>query len=249
MTAARTGKVRPVNALLKRGADVNAKERRGQTALMWAAADGQTQAVQLLIKAGADVHAALPDSGFTAFFFAVREGRIQVARALLQAGAGVNETIQPRKSSARGPRKGMSPLLLAVENGHFDLAIALLDAGADPNDQRSGFTALHALSWVRKPNRGDDPDGEPAPIGSGQLSSLQFVRMLVAHGADVNARLKNGKSAPGSYSKVGATPFLMAAATADAAYMRLLVELKADPLLPNADNCTPLLAACGIGVG
>ena len=32
----------------------------------------------------------------------------------------------------------------------------MLDAGADPIDQRSGFTALHVLTWVRKPNSGDD---------------------------------------------------------------------------------------------
>jgi ankyrin repeat protein len=31
--------------------------------------------------------------------------------------------------------------------------------------------------------------------------------------------------------------------------MRLLVELGANPLLGNVDNCTPLMAACGIGVG
>src|SRR5438128_5041281 len=41
----------------------------------------------------------------------------------------------------------------------------------------------------------------------------------------------------------------MAAGTADAAFMRLLIELGADPLLGNADNCTPLMAATGIGVG
>jgi ankyrin repeat protein len=108
---------------------------------------------------------------------------------------------------------------------------------------------LHALSWVRKPNRGDDPEGEPSPIGSGKLSSLQFAKKLIEHGADVNARLKNGKGGPGSYSRAGATPFLMAAATADVVYMRLLLELGADSRLANTDNCTPLLVACGIGVG
>ena len=249
MTAARTGKIGPVQALLCRGAIVDAKERREQTALMWAAADGHADVVELLIKAGADFRTPLPDSGFTPFFFAVREGRTEVVRALLKAGADVNETMQPRKPSGKGPRKGTSALILAVENGHFDLALALLEAGADPNDQRSGFTALHALTWVRKPNRGDGDDGDPPPIGSGNLSSLQFVRKLVEHGADVNARLKNGKSGPGLYSKLGATPFLMAAGTADAAFMRLLVELGANPLLGNDDNCTPLMAATGIGIG
>ncbi len=248
MTASRTGRTGPVQALLDRGADVNAKEKHGQTALMWAADEGHAAVVELLLKAGADFRTPLPD-GFNPIFYAAREGRIDVVRVFLKAGADVDETIQPRKPGGRNPRKGMSPLLFAVENGHFDLAFALLEAGANPNDQRSGFTPLHALTWVRKPNRGDDPDGEPPPIGSGKLTSLQFARKLIARGADVNCALKQGKGGPGSYSRVGATPFLMAAATADVAYMRLLIELGAKPLQPNADGCTPLHVACGIGVG
>jgi uncharacterized protein len=248
MTAARAGKPGPVKALLARGAIVDARERRGQTALMWAAADGHAEVVELLLKAGADLRAKLPDSGFTPWFFAVRDGRTNVVRALLKAGIDVNEAMQPQKPFGKGARPGTSALLLAVENGHFELAVALLEAGADPNDQRSGFTALHALTWVRKPARGED-DGDPAPLGSGTLNSLQFIRKLVARGADVNARLKTGKGGAGSYKREGATPFMMAAAAADAAYMRLLVELGADPLLANVDRCTPLMVACGIGVG
>jgi ankyrin repeat protein len=41
----------------------------------------------------------------------------------------------------------------------------------------------------------------------------------------------------------------MASATADVACMKLLVELGADSSIANVDNCTPLMAACGIGVG
>ena len=247
MTAARTGKTEPVKALLFRGAKVDLKEQHGQTALMWASAEGHSAVVELLLEAGADFRTPLVDSGFTPLFFAVREGHANIVRALLKAGIDVNETMQPSKGLGKGPRKGMSPLVLAVENGHFELAEALLEAGADPNDQRSGFTALHTLTWVRKPNRGDGDDGDPAPIGSGNLSTLQFVRKLVQHGADVNARLKTGKSGRGQLSRAGATPFLLAAATDDAALMRLLVELGADPLLGNEHHCTPLMAAAGVG--
>ena len=245
MTAARTGKLGPVKALLSRGAHVNARERRGQTALMWAAAEGHAAVVEALLQAGADFRTPLP-SGFTPLFFAVREGRTDVVRVLLKAGAGVNEAMQPRKVSGNGPRRGTTALILAVENGHFETAVALLEAGADPNDQRSGFTALHTLTWVRKPNRGDD-DGDPAPIGSGNLSSLRLVEKLVQHGADVNTRLKRGASGRGVLNRVGATSFLLAAATADVPLMRALVKYGADSKLPNVDHCTPLMAAAGVG--
>jgi ankyrin repeat protein len=79
------------------------------------------------------------------------------------------------------------------------------------------------------------------------VSSLQFARQLVAYGADVNLRLEKGASGTGKLNMTGATAFLLASKTADIAYLRLLVELGADPLLPNKDGCTPLMAAAGIG--
>ncbi|HEY1304316.1 MAG TPA: ankyrin repeat domain-containing protein [Vicinamibacterales bacterium] len=255
MTAAKVGTLEAVKALLARGANPNAKERRDQTALMFAAAEGHATVVRALIEAGSGINDTLT-SGFTPLFFAVREGHIDVVRVLLSAGVNVNETLKPRKDqptptgSARYQpvRNGSSPLMMAVENGHFELAIALVEAGADPNDQRSGFTPLHAISWVRKPDASDA--GDPAPIGSGRLTSLEFVRALVAHGANVNARLNKVPRPPASATLLGtegATPFLMAADRADVPLMRELLKAGADPLLPNADKSTPLMAAAGLG--
>jgi ankyrin repeat protein len=247
MTAARTGSLATVRLLIDRDVDVNAKERRGQTAIMWAAAEGHAGVVRALLDAGADFRTPLP-SGFTPLFFAVREGRADVVKVLVDAGADVNEPMRTKRNGGgRAPARGTSPLIMAVENGHFELARMLLEAGADPNDQRCGFTALHTMTWVRKPNRGDDPDGDPPPIGSGNITSLQFVRELVAHGADVNARLERGASGRGVLSRKGATPFLLAAKTDDVPLLRLLLELNADPKLTNVDGCTPLMAAAGIG--
>jgi len=247
MTAARTGVVEPVKALLARGADVNAKERKGQTALMWAASEGHAQVVKELLAAGADFRTPL-GSGFTPLFFAVREGRKEVARILLDAGADVNEAMRPRKPGGKAPQIGTSPLIMAIENGHFEVASLLLDKGADANDQRTGYGPLHTLTWVRNPNRGDGDDGQPPPAGSGRITSLRLVKVLLDHGADVNLRLKKGTSGKGVLGKVGATPFLMAAATGDAPLMQMLVDLGADPLLSSAEHTTPLLAAAGVGV-
>jgi ankyrin repeat protein len=252
MTAARTGKVDAIQALLSRGAAVNAKEpTQGQTALMWAAAEGNVDAVETLIRAGADIHAHL-NSGFTPLLFAAREGRIAVALALIKAGVDVNEAIQSYKgpgtrlaSGAGAPRLGTNALILATINAHYELAAKLLDAGADPNAAGPGYTALHAISQARKPGGGDN---DPPPDGSGSITSLQLVKKLVEHGADLNARMTSKvKFGLTGLNTMSATPFFLAAKTADVPLMRTLASLGADPLLTNADHSTALMAAAGLG--
>src|SRR5262249_27306051 len=153
-----------------------------------------------------------------------------------------NEAIQTKKQvGGYGAKNGTSALTLAVENAHFELALELVAAGADPNDQRSGFTPLHTLTWVRKPNRGDDPDRQPPPTGSGKAPSLESPGKPVARGPDVNRAVEKGPSGRGKLTTTGATPFLLAAKPADLPYLKLLVELGADPLRPNKDGCTPLI--------
>ncbi len=171
MHAARTGSLEAVRALLARGADPNAREAREQTALMWAAAEGHAAIVHALLEIGAELDPRLR-SGFTPLFFAVREGHTDVVHTLLEAGADVDDLLvrvkdgpDPTVNNAtyRPVDDGISPLILAIRNGHFELAIDLVHAGADPNDLRSGFGALHTMSWVRKPDESDR--GDPAPIG------------------------------------------------------------------------------------
>jgi uncharacterized protein len=141
---------------------------------------------------------------------------------------------------------GINAFMLAVENVHYELAAFLLEKGADPNSAPLGFTALHQISWLRRPGTGDN---NPAPQGSGNMDSLQFVRKLVAHGANVNARATKqaNMGVTVRFHSIGATPFLLACRTADLQLMRLLLELGADPKIPNEDGTTPLLAAAGVG--
>ena len=249
MTAARTGSLASVKALLARGVAVDSKDtNRGQTALMWAAAEGHANVVQELITAGADFRARLT-SGFTPLLFAVRQGRIDVVRVLLKAGADANETVPVDAGRRTGyggrvPPAGTSALLLAVTNAHYELAATLLDAGANPNADLPGYTVLHAIAAVRKPGVGDN---DPAPEGSGRMSSIELVKKLAAHGADVNAAITKRPNLNNTrLNERGATPFLLAALTADAELMRTLAALGANPLLPNADKSTPLMVAAGL---
>jgi ankyrin repeat protein len=79
------------------------------------------------------------------------------------------------------------------------------------------------------------------------MTSLELVRELVAHGADINARITKHVSGLNRLNNLGGTPYLLAARTADIALMQTLVELGGDPLLRTADNSTPLMAAAGLG--
>jgi ankyrin repeat protein len=253
MIAARAGVVANVEALLAHRADVNASERfRRQTALMWAAAEGHAAVVRTLVAAGADVKAKSAN-GFTALLFAAREGHIDAVRALLESGSSLDESLSVNSNEtaggvAQGQREAsLNAFLLAAANAHFELAAVLLDHGANPNAAPRGWTALHQISWVRK--MGEAGSNDPPPEGSGNMGSLEFVRKLVASGADVNARA-TARRLPVGASRLnftGATPFFLAARTADLDLMRLLLELGADPLRGNADGTTPLMVAAGVG--
>ncbi len=252
MTASRTGRIGAVRALLGHGANPNAKEaKRGQTALMWASAEGHTEVVEALLQAGAEIRARV-DSGFTPFFFAAREGHAGVIRALLKAGVNVNEVLESKRppngtpsEAQTPPRNGYTALLFAVENAHFDLASELLDAGANPNAMGPGWAPLHVISWIRKPGVGDN---DPAPYGSGRMTSLEMVKKLVEKGADINLRMTRKVSVGlTAINTIGATPFFLAARTADAELIRYLAKLGADPKINNRENSTPLMAAAGLG--
>jgi ankyrin repeat protein len=238
MTAARTGTVDAVKVLLARGANVDAREpSKGQTALMWAAAENNAAVIKVLTEAGADIRAQSNSGRFTPLMFAVRAGHLDATRALLDAGANVNTTLPD----------GTSPLVVAVINAHYELAGLLLEKGADPNADAQGWSALHQVAWSRRHNAGFNL---PGPVPTGNLDSLDLVRKLVSHGANLNARVKK-EPRDGNrnmLNRIGSTPFLMAAKSDDVPLMRVLLELGADPKLTTDEGTTALMVAAGVGI-
>jgi ankyrin repeat protein len=215
------------------------------------------EVIQALIDAGGDIKAR-SFGGFTALLFAARDGRISVARQLLLSGADPHDALPRRAQRTRtdGPPvgsavpmagdSGLNAFLLAAGNAHYELALMLVDAGADPNSAPLGWTALHQITAIRKV--GLFGGNDPAPEGSGNVTSLEFVRLLAARGANLNARATQRPPLGTTVlNAIGATPFLLAARTADAQLMRELAKLGADPGIPNADGTSPLLVAAGVG--
>ena len=84
--AAYSGDIKEVKALIAAGADVNAKNNYGFTALMEAALMGHTEIAKALIAAGADVNAK-SNRGETALMDAASMGHTEIVKILKAAGA------------------------------------------------------------------------------------------------------------------------------------------------------------------
>ena len=258
MTAARAGDADVVTRLLAAGANPNARESvRRQTALMWAAAGMNAAAARMLIEGGADV-AARSEAGMTPLVFAAREGDLATVQALLTGGANINEAAEdaiPRRprdpkvgDGPAPPRLGSSALATAIRNAHYELAAWLVEQGADPNLDGPRGTALHGLVRARN----CELTAMPCPTPTGALDTLSLAKVLLAHGADVNARMTARPPTKGTYdgnamSLVGATPFFLAVKAADITLMRLFLEHGADQTLGNSDDTPPLFVAAGLG--
>jgi len=267
MIAARSDKPEIVKLLVASGARVDAKEGwRGQTAIMWAAAEGHAGVIKTLVEAGADPNART-DGGFTPLLFAVRAGKVDAVRSLLELGADVNDALKPKPKAAAPARAGAgvtanaaanslrpadstdgtTALILALTNKRWQLAKFLVEQGADPNDGRAGWTALHELAYMRKPNLGK---GLPPPEETEYIDTLDVARVLVEHGANVNARQTKERrdGNRNDLNRVGATPLLLAAKHADVPYMQFLAAHGADSQIPTQAHDTLLMVAAGVGV-
>ena len=262
MDAARTGNPDVVRLLLAGGADVNARESTyGENALMWAAAQNHADAARLLLEHGAEVNAraklldypkdrfglegvitVLPRGHWTPLMYAARQGSLATARVLVDAHADLNLT-DPDSTTA---------LVLAIINGHYDTAAMLVEKGADPNlADSAGMAALYAAVDM---NTLGEVYGRPERTFPNQHSALDLIGMLLAHGANPNAKLLHPTlyraHTPGEGTlAAGTTPIMRAAKNGDAAAMRLLLAHGADPTLTQKNGTTALMLAAGLGRG
>jgi ankyrin repeat protein len=186
--------------------------------------------------------------GLTALVYAARENCLECTKTLVEAGADVNQRTS----------YGWTPLLVATQNRHYQLAAYLLEHGANPNRaNHGGWTPLYLATDNRNIEGGDYPVRTP------DMDHLDFIKLLIAKGANVNTRICGVESKPEKCSgdstetrtnftmqwlfEDGATPFLRAAQSADVTLMKLLLEHGANPKLYTAHNVTPLAVASGIG--
>jgi ankyrin repeat protein len=181
---------------------------------------------------------ARADGGeLTALVYAARTGSIDAARVLLEAGADVNQMT----------RYGWSPLLAATQNRNYELGKFLIEHGADVNlANQGGWTPLYLATDNRNLEGGDYPTPMP------DMDDLEYIKLLLEHGADPNARMTESTETRTVFTNQwldenGATAFLRASQSGDIALMRLLLEHGADPHIYTELGVTPLAVAAGIG--
>jgi ankyrin repeat protein len=127
----------------------------------------------------------------------------------------------------------------------------LIDKGADVNavnkDGRSPLFAAvdaHDVDWSDR----------PLVKETDKVSSLDVIKSLIDHKANVNAQLtatsiikKAAQDNADRTLSIGATAFMRAARSGDVEVMRLLLDHGADPKLANKDGATALMVAAGLG--
>ena len=107
--AANLGSAEIVELLLDAGADLEAKNKRGWTAVMSAVDGGRKSIVRLLLSRGASANAAAVKTGWTALMAASSSGFKDISKMLVGAGADVNAV----------QTQGWSPLHIAAQVNSF----------------------------------------------------------------------------------------------------------------------------------
>jgi hypothetical protein len=165
--AASRDRTEVITALLSAGADVNAREDGGWTALLWAAANGHADAARLLIEAGADVNAT-NEVGDTTLTLAASRGAPGVVQVLLEAGA----------DHERYDGDGDTPLEVALGWAGVHLESALLE-----QIEQEGWEYVVARQYAKDGTElitvaGRSPDGEQSEQVQAQRGHAAVATLL-----------------------------------------------------------------------
>ena len=167
IAAAAAGDVAGIRSALAEGADVDARDANGRTAVLTATVAGQTAAVEALIDAEANVD--LQDDRLdNPFLYAGAEGLLDILRLVNEAGA----------DPALTNRFGGTALIPASERGHVEVVRYLLTQSDVDIDHvnRLGWTALL----------------EAIVLADGGPPHQAVVDLLIEHGADLDIADKDG---------------------------------------------------------
>ncbi len=156
--AAQSKNAEAVKKLLKDGADVNAAQGDGMTALHWAALNGDAELASMLLYAGANVGAKTRIGGYTPLHLAAQVGHASVIAPLVAAGAPV----------AASTSTGATALMQAAHSGSVDSVRILLENGSDPNVKETA-------------------NGQTALMFASAADRVDVVKLLLSRGADLEA--------------------------------------------------------------
>ncbi len=159
---------------------------------------------------------------------------------MLDAGVDINY----------GDVDNTSALVVSIMNKQYTFAKFLIDRGADVNVVGGyGRTAVYAIVDIRN----EDYSALPARKTEDLFPTLDIVKALLAHGANLNLALtsnlpgRSGMDSGDTTLDDGTTPLMRAARAGDTAVIRLLFDKGADPKLTTKDGNTALMFAAGVG--
>ncbi|GAM36335.1 ankyrin repeat domain protein [Talaromyces pinophilus] len=221
---------------LVHGRLLDAKDKRGRTALHWAATIGNGRAVKVLLERNADIKSKDSIFGRTPLHWAAKHGRDEIILQLLRKDADLLDI---------GDRHGATALHYAAENGHEEVVKLLLESKADPNVQDQykrtplmwAIVNEHELVVRLLLDNGAHVDRKDN-FGRTTLSLIamngqeELMTALVEKGADINSRDNNGW-----------TPVWQASLNGNEKILQLLIEKGADVEAQAERGSTPLLWA------
>ncbi|MCG7346301.1 ankyrin repeat domain-containing protein [Sporosarcina sp. ACRSL] len=167
ISAAAEGDTETILALLEDGAEIDAIDSEGNTAVMAATQNNQNETVKLLIEQGADINIRNNNLD-NVLLYAGAEGLLEIVKLAVEAGADTTVT----------NRFGGTALIPAADRGHVDIVEELLTTSdTDVNH-------LNNLHWTALL--------EAVILGDGGENYQKIVQLLVDHGADVKISDRDG---------------------------------------------------------